>query len=71
MIAMIPPTTSIRLSVLKKWKTDDELPLSEYFKWTPAEKPTLRALNIAKVTIDSLSDLRQKLEKDLHVFFVE
>jgi hypothetical protein len=28
-------------------------------------------LNIAKVTIDSLSSLKHKLEKELDVFFVE
>ncbi len=59
---MIPPTTIIILKVLKKWKTGDELPSPEYFKWMPTEKPILRALNIAKVTIDSLSSLKHQLE---------
>jgi hypothetical protein len=37
MIATIPPTTKTIVKVLKKWKTGDKLPYSEYFKWIPAE----------------------------------
>ncbi len=59
---MIPPTTIKILKVLKKWKTGDKLPLPEYFKWIPTEKPILRALNIAKVTIDSFRSLKGQLE---------
>jgi hypothetical protein len=70
MIAIIPPVTIIRLRVLKMWKTGDRLPWLEYFRWIPAEKPILRALNIAKVTNHSLSSLKHKLENEGYFFLV-